>query len=51
MFFTEKYNSEGIFLKLKSGMVAMGSEQDRGHLAMDVSSQLCQVQLFILYVQ
>jgi hypothetical protein len=38
MFLTEKYDSEGNFLKLKSRLVAMGSEQDRGHVDMDVSS-------------
>ena len=38
MFLTEKYDSEGSFLKLKSRLVAMGSEQDRSHVDMDVSS-------------
>ena len=38
MFLTEKYDAEGNFVKLKSRLVAMGSEQDRDLLEMDVSS-------------
>ena len=38
MFLTEKYDAEGEFLKLKSRLVAMGNEQDKELLDMDVSS-------------
>ena len=38
MFLTEKYNSQGEFVKLKSRLVAMGNEQDRDTVDMEVSS-------------
>jgi hypothetical protein len=38
MFLTEKYDAEGAFIKLKSRLVAMGNQQDRETVEMDVSS-------------